>query len=417
MNIKKRLHTIIILFFVTIAGLNCNSTTTFHLTKNSSPVKTGLDIFTEKNLEIYKDKKIMLITNHSGRNSNLRQNLEILRDKGLRITTLCAPEHGINGSQQSYDKRIMIANKSKRIMIYNLHKLSIPQLRFIMKNHDIAIFDIQDMGMRCYTYITNLKRTIDAAQKLQTELIVLDRPNPAGFIGLQGFNLEKKHITRFVSVFPAPLFYNLTIGEAAYYYNQKTGSNVKLTVVKMEGYKSGMMFHKTGLPWIPPSPNLPTYESAIMYTITVLMEGINISLGRGTSKPFEYIGAPWIRGEEMAHDLNRIKIKGFRFRPVFFTPAFSNFSKRECSGVHIYYTGEKYDPLEASYKIMTYLLKKYPRYIRWVKKDRFYWIDALAGTDKIRKGLIEKTSYSIIRQKAKNSTREYRKIFSKYKFY
>ncbi len=414
---KNIINLIKICIIIGLTTLSCKSTEIYHLTDGVGPIKTGLDVFLEHNLNAYKDKKIMLITNHSGRNSHLEQNLKLLRSRGLQITTLCAPEHGINGSQQNYDERIMIKNKKKKITIYNLHKLSKAQLRFIIKNHHIVIFDIQDMGMRCYTYITNLKRTIDAAKGLKTELIVLDRPNPAGFLGLQGFNLEKKYVTRFVSVFPAPLFYNLTIGEAANFYNHKTGNRVNLTVIKMKGYKNGMMFHKTGLPWIPPSPNLPTYESAIMYTITVLMEGINISLGRGTSKPFEYIGAPWIKGEKMAADLNKMKIRGFRFRPVFFTPAINNFAQRECRGVHIYYTGEKFDPIKASYLIMSYLLKKYPGYIKWIKKDRFYWIDALAGTDIIRKGLMEKTSYSSIRQKSLKSTREYRKKYKRFKFY
>jgi uncharacterized protein YbbC (DUF1343 family) len=402
---------------VSLFVISSCQTVKYHLSEKRPAVETGLEIFLKDTYKDYRGKKIILITNHSGRNANLLQNISLLRSKGIIITTILAPEHGINGSQQNYDSRIMIPDYRRHLVIYNLHKLKRKQLKFLIKKHDAAVFDIQDMGMRCYTYISNLKNIINAMTGLPTELIVLDRPNPVAFLDVKGFNLDKKFKTRFVSNFPAPLFYNLTLGEAALYYNSITGSQTNVSVIKMRGYSGDMMYHKTGLPWIPPSPNLPNYESAIMYTITVLMEGITLSIGRGTSKPFEYIGAPWINGEKMAHDLNAMKLKSFRFRPVYFTPSFSYYRNRQCRGVHIYYTGGSFDPLEITYAIMSYLIKKYPRRIIWVKKDSFYWIDALAGTDKFRKRLLKRKPYSVIKKEIEKSTAVYKNLYRRYKLY
>lgn len=154
----------------------------------------------------------------------------------------------------------------------------------------------------------------------------------------------------------------------------------------MRGYYRGMLFHETMLPWVPPSPNLPTYESAIIYTTMVLLEGINISLGRGTTKPFEYLGAPWIEPVSFCRDLNRLGFRNLKFRPVYFKPTFSKYEEEICGGVQIFYTGDDFSPTEVAYRLITYLFKKYPE-VKWEKYRKWYDIDYLAGTDKFRRYL------------------------------
>lgn len=331
----------------------------------------------------YTGKPCMLVTNHSGIDRRLNTNIELLKAEGINIILIMAPEHGLYGYQNEYAEETSWRDQNSNLIIYNMHKLNISKFRELAKNIELVIFDIQDMGMRCYTYISNLKFVMDSLAGTDKELIVLDRPNPIGFLGTSGAFLEPGFTSRFVSAFPAPLIYNMTMGEAARYYKGEYAKDVKLTVYPLIGYKRKMLFHNTGMPWIPPSPNLPTYRSSIVYSAVVLMECINLSLGRGTPMPFEYIGAPWIDPVKFADDLNKMGMSAFRFRPVYFTPLMRRYSGKTCGGVHILYVGGKFDPTEVSYKIMQYLLKNYPE-TKWDIFKGKYEIDSMAGTDKFR---------------------------------
>jgi uncharacterized protein YbbC (DUF1343 family) len=380
---KLRLQ-IIAALTTAICAAGCASDINYHLRSGGPRARTGLENFISSGAAAYKGRKAALVTNHSGYDFYLRHNIELLREKGIAVSMVLSPEHGIYGFQNDIDYQYGWYDWGIKCAVYNLFSTNRYVLQYLFRSVDIVIFDIQDMGMRCFTYITNLKDVMDALEGMDRELIVLDRPDPVGFIGADGSFLEDRFATKWVSAFPATFLYNMTVGEAARYYRGEFRPKVKLTVVPMRGYSRNMTFHRSGLPWIPPSPNLPTYESAIVYTAIVLMEGINLSLGRGTTKPFEYIGAPWIEPVSFSKKLGDLKLKNFRFKPVYFKPTFSKYAGMVCGGVQIFYTGGNFSPTEAAYRIIGAIMKHYPSYVRWERYGPSYNIDSLAGTDKFR---------------------------------
>jgi len=334
-----------------------------------------------------------MVTNNSGYDYYLRRNIHLLKNKGIQVTMILEPEHGLYGYKNEIDYSYGWLDRHTGLPVYNLYGAARQQLRNLFTGVDLVIFDIQDMGMRCYTYITDLKVVMDALDGTNRELIILDRPNPTSFLGIDGADLNPRFATAYVSAFPAPFIYDMTIGEAARYYRGIRSMDLKLTVVPMKRYRRGMLFHETGLPWIPPSPNLPTYESAVVYSAVVLMEGINISLGRGTAKPFEYIGAPWIDPEEFCAEMDRIGLKQFRFKPVYFKPTSSKYAGCRCGGAQIFYLGGRFSPTETAYRMIAAIMKHYPHLASWVSHGGRYDIDALAGTDMFRRSIQSGTSW------------------------
>lgn len=385
-------------------------------TASSTRIYNGLERFIKTKAYRYKNKKAALITNHSGVNYELKQNISLLVAEGINITTVFAPEHGIYGHQEEYSKKTSKVEKTRNLKIFNMHNLSNDKFSSLLKKNNIVIFDIQDMGMRCYTYISNLKRTMDLLVNSEIELIVLDRPNPIAPFGVDGFHLNPKFKSKYISAFPAPFIYGLTLGEAALYYKGEFLDNLHLTVIPMKNYRKNLFFTETGQPWVPPSPNLPSFRSAIIYTGVVLMEGINLSIGRGTANPFEYIGAPWIEPISLSKALNKLDLKSFKFRPVYFTPKYSKYNNEKCGGVQIFYTGGLFSATEVSFKIINYLIKTYPE-CKWEKWKKVYNIDYLAGSDIFRKYIIQNKSYADLKKAIYFSRRKYNKRMRNYILY
>lgn len=370
---------------ISVSGCGGDS---YYLPTDSRTVETGLERFLRKDADTFEGKRIALVTNHSGVDFNLRHNISLLREKGITISFILVPEHGLYGYHDEYDTRLYRVDRVYDLILYNLHKLNQRRLKNLLSGTDGVLFDIQDMGMRCYTYISDLKMVMDAMKGTRIPLVVLDRPNPVGFLGVDGPYLDARYRSRHVGSFPAPLNYGLTLAEAAHYYSGEYNLDINLTTVKMKGYRRDMRFGETGFPWVPPSPNLPTYHSAILYTFLVYFEGVNVSLGRGTSKPFEYIGAPWIEPSRFTEMLQSLKLPGLRFRPVYFMPSESEYNGQVCGGAHIYFTGEAFSPVETAYRIIQALMEQYPR-ASWVRYRRWYTIDKIAGTNSLRKAIDE----------------------------
>jgi len=388
-----------ILTALTSLLLSCSSAEiTYHLNAEGERVYTGLEKFIEDYAERYRGKRAAVVTNHSGVNFRLRRNITLFREKGIELVAFFAPEHGIDGYQNVYDTRQYTESNQYNCIVYNLHHLSVHSLRHLLSIADIVIFDIQDMGMRCYTYISSLKMVIDALHRTDTEFIVLDRPNPIGFLGTDGPFLERPFVSRHISAFPSPFLYNMTIGEAARYYRGAYRKQVKLLVVPLENYCREQSYIRTMLPWVPPSPNLPTYESSVVYTAMVFLEGINVSVGRGTAKPFEYIGAPWIDPHALCDRLKNLKLRSFRFRPVYFKPTFSKYRWKKCGGVHLFYVGGRFSPTEMAYRMIAIIREMYPARFRWERYGRMYDIDYLAGTDTFRRALDTGRSFADFRK-------------------
>jgi uncharacterized protein YbbC (DUF1343 family) len=419
MFLKRKLSysfILLLLVFTHLSLTGCTSGGYYHLNRNSSRVKTGLEIFLEDYAHKYRGTKAILVTNHSGVDFSLRQNIGLLRAKGISPILVLAPEHGLYGYQNQFDENLYINEKKQNLLVYNLHKLSDNSLKLLLESAGLVLFDIQDMGMRCYTYISNLKHIMDTLKGTKTRLLVLDRPNPISFLGVDGPYLNSGFETKFVSAFPSPFIYDMTIGEAANFYRHEYAKDVLLKVIEMDDYDRDMLYNETGLPWVPPSPNLPTYESSIIYTAVVLMEGINISIGRGTAKPFEYIGAPWIEPDSFLQKLRSLGLKNFRFRPTYFKPTFSHYEGEKCGGVQIFYTGGKFSPTEFSYRVIRMLMKEYKTVI-WRKYKEWYSIDHLAGTDLFRKSIDKGLAYESFYKLIEKDIERYKKKRKKHLLY
>lgn len=387
--------------------LHCAAPVSYNLpSRNSRRVYSGLEVFIKEKAGRYAGKEAVLVTNHSGVDLELRRNIDLLREQRIRISLVLAPEHGLYGYENEYDRQLYHVPAGMNAVIYNMHNLEPHSLRRLLSSADVVIFDIQDMGMRCYTYISNLKEIMDAMRGTKTEFIVLDRPNPLGFLDVDGPYLETRHYSRFVSAFPSTFIYNMTMGEAARYYRGEFARDVRLTVVPLKNYRRDMLYNETMLPWIPPSPNLPTFKTSIIYASIVMLEGTNLSVGRGTTKPFEYFGAPWIEPDTFARGLSKLELPCFRFRPVYFSPTFSKYRGMRCGGVQIFYVGGAFSPTGVSYAIIGYIKKMYP-YFQWESYGGRYSVDFLAGTDAFRRFIDEGRSYEEFERKTDKKRKKF----------
>jgi len=287
-------------------------------------VKTGLDVLRQQNFEQFAGKRVGIICNHTACDKTGKHIVDLFHDSGqCQVTVIFSPEHGFRGLHA--DGRTINDEKDPKTgaMIFSLYgKINQPTME-MLKNVDVLIYDIQDVGARFYTYITTMSLAMESAAINGVPFVVIDRPNPIRGDITEGPVLDM-NFQSFVGSHPIPIRYGLTIGELAKWINGEIFSKndviVDLTVIKMDGWKRSLWYDQTDLPWISPSPNMTTLETATVYPGFCLLEGTNLSEGRGTDKPFLKFGAPWIDSRQYANDLNALKLKGIRFKPISFTP-------------------------------------------------------------------------------------------------
>ena len=312
-------------------------------TRNGT-VKNGIDVLAAHNFDILKQpegkKRIGLVTNQTGLDSDGHRTIDLLAQApGISLDAIFSPEHGVAGTVDTTD-----INNSKDsatgVPVYSVYGATDAARHppeDVMKNLDAIVFDVQDAGVRFYTYETTLGYFLEAAGKAGIELIVLDRPDPITGSFVQG-PVSDTGRESFTNYWTVPVRHGMTIGELAKMFNAERNLNAKLTVVPMEGWQRGDWFDSTGLSWVNPSPNLRSVTEAALYPGVALIEGTNISVGRGTDTPFELVGAPWIKSRELATYLNARAIAGVRFVPVTFTPSSAVYSGQQCQGVNILLT-------------------------------------------------------------------------------
>ncbi|MDF0478937.1 DUF1343 domain-containing protein [Vagococcus sp. PNs007] len=297
-------------------------------------VKNGVDRLNEFE-EIFRNKKIGLITNITGMTKSFISTVDALDDYG-DVKVLFAPEHGVRGDKQAgevlgsyYDSFY----KKDVISLYGDKKA--PSIEEI-KNLDLLVYDIQDIGTRYYTFIYTMYLSMKACENAGIKFIILDRPDIFGGEQVSG-NMINPQLFSFVGDLPLPNQYGMTVGELALFTRKELNITVDLQVIKMVGWYRGLAFSETDLPWIAPSPNIPTVETAKYYVGTCLFEGTNLSEGRGTTLPFEQVGAPWLDNDGLCKELNTIfKNECIHFQPVFFTPTFSKYKNQLCAGIKLY---------------------------------------------------------------------------------
>jgi uncharacterized protein YbbC (DUF1343 family) len=251
------------------------------------------------------------------------------------------------------------------------------------------VFDVQDVGARYYTFISTLLLTLEACARFGRRLVVLDRPNPLGGEAVEG-NVLEPAFTSFVGAHPLPVRHGMTVGELAMLFREERELKVELTVVRMRGWRRPAYFEETGLPWVLPSPNMPTVDTAFVYPGGCLVEGTNLSEGRGTTRPFELVGAPWLDPAPLATALERERIPGARFRPTFFRPTFHKHAGRLCGGVQVHVTDRRRFPAYLAYLLLIHHARRQdPARFAWRDPPYEYEhvrrpVDVLCGTDRVR---------------------------------
>jgi len=283
--------------------------------------------------------RIGLVTNHTGRDRAGQLTIDVLsKAPSVQLVALFSPEHGIRGlaDQKVSDSR----DEKTGLPIYSLYGESRRPKPEQLQSLDALVFDIQDIGTRFYTYISTLGYVMEEAAKMRLRVFVLDRPNPIGGVEIEGPLADEDKFS-FTAYYSLPVRYGLTIGELARFYNQERKLGCDLQVIQMEGWKRTMWFDATNLTWVNPSPNMRSLTAASLYPGIGLLETTNVSVGRGTERPFEIVGAPWIDGQRLADYLNRRSLKGVRFVAMRFTPTASVFQGEECGGVNIIITDRR----------------------------------------------------------------------------
>ncbi len=300
-----------------------------------SRVMTGIDNIPcwMKELE---GMSVGLITNPTGVNHGLESTVDILKQK-VNLVRLFSPEHGVRGNIEAGETVDYYLDERTNLPVFSLYGKNKKPLKEMFEGLDILAIDLQDVGSRLYTYLYTMSYCMQGCAQYGVTFLVFDRPNPLGGRKVEG-NLIKSGFTSFVGLHPIPYRYGLTIGELAVVFQQEFGIDCDLKVIPMVGWKREMYYEDTGLMWIMPSPNMPTVDTAVVYNTTCMLEGTNISEGRGTTKPFELIGAPWLKAEELADRMNQKSLTGVMFRPVYFTPSFSKHAQTLCKGVQLHIT-------------------------------------------------------------------------------
>ncbi len=296
-------------------------------------VTPGLDVLAAQGFAPLVGKKIGVITNHTGRSLTGRSTLDMLRQApGVSVRAIFSPEHGLGGN---LDETIASGrDPATGLPVYSLYGEVKRPTAAMLQGLDALVYDIQDVGVRFYTYITTMAYALEAAAAHGLEFFVLDRPNPLTAAVVQGPVLEPG-LKSFVGYFPMPVRYGMTVGELAQLFNAANRLGARLLVVKMQGYQRHLWFDETGLTWLPPSPNLRTMTQTILYPGVAMVESANVSVGRGTNSPFEVVGAPYIKGQRLASYLNDRQIPGVTFAPVSFTPTNNRFRGQRCEGVRL----------------------------------------------------------------------------------
>lgn len=363
--------------------------------KKKRKVETGLDKLVKEDFRIIRGQKIGIVANQTSVTCNLTHIIDEAKKRGrCQVEIVFSPEHGFTGEKPEAHKiKGKYYNDEYDIEIFSLYGETYQPPKEILEELDALIFDLQDIGVRWYTYISTLYYCIKACSEAQKPIYILDRPNPLNGEIIEG-PILKPEFKSFVGIAEIPVRYGMTIGELALLLNDKYALNAKLQVISMENWKRDYWFEDTNLIWIPTSPNIPTPETAIIYVGTALIEGTNISEGRGTSNPFKVIGAPWIKARKLAEELNRQSLSGVKFRPTYFIPYTSKHKNQVCGGIQVHITDkEDLRPFEIGIHILSTIKKMYPDKFEWIKhvrnEEEKYFIDLLAGTDKLRKMIDE----------------------------
>ncbi|PLT28837.1 exo-beta-N-acetylmuramidase NamZ family protein [Peribacillus deserti] len=411
--------TLLLMFSVFTAAIADNDHK-YDKNKKHSKFRLGVDVLLQDKISLLKGKRVGLITNPTGVDQQVNSIVDLLSNhKDVNLTALYGPEHGVRGSAQAGQYVEYYTDPKTGLPVYSLYGKTKKPTPEMLENVDVLLFDIQDVGTRFYTYIYTMALAMEAAKENNKEIIVLDRPNPLGGEKVEGPVLEDKY-SSFVGEYEIPVRHGMTVGELALLFNKEFNIGADLTVVKMEGWKRDMYYDNTPLEWVLPSPNMPTLETAVVYPGAALIEGTNVSEGRGTTKPFELIGAPFINGDDLAAKLNSLDMPGVQFRSASFIPTFSKHVNVLSHGVQIHVTNrEYYQPFETGLQIVKAIHDMYPGQFafRTPASNGISFFDNLVGNGSIRQGIEEGKTVEQMKAEWQNGLDDFKKVRKNYLLY
>ena len=388
-------------------------------------VVTGLDIISKKLPKEFKGKRIGVLCHAPSITSDFRHITQIIYESGeCQLSAIFGPQHGIFGETQDN----MIEWDSNKHPYYNVpifslygeHRKPSPKM---LGTIDILLIDLQDIGARLYTYIWTIKLCIEACRDANIPIWLIDRPNPVGGLKIDGPVLKEEFFT-FVGGATIPLCHGMTIGEMALWVKEKYFPSAELHIIRMEGWRHDMFYDQTGLPWVLPSPNMPTLQTAIVYPGTVLIEALNLSEARGTTTPFELFGAPFIKTMELKANLDARSIEGCAFRIHNYIPTFHKFVNQTCGGIQIHVTDrKKYSPVATALEIFDAIMETSPEGSLQFKlppyeyEEKLMPFDILSGDTGMRETLINRGSLKAEKERWAEEILVFEKEFKKMALY
>ena len=349
----------------------------------------GVEALIDSSVGSVVDGRIGLITNPSGVTAELTPTIDLLHNnERFNLDVLFAPQHGLRGNRQESLNGGQSLDEQTGLPVRTISDRSLQQLRKSLEDIDTLIYDMQDIGCRYYSYLGTLALALHETESSGTKLVVLDRPNPIAPLEPEG-NIVPPFGSQSLEKFDLPIVHGMTVGEIAHYFNEEFEIGGDVEVIELDDWNREMWFDETELPWVLPSPNMPTLQTAILYPGTCFFEGTNLSEGRGTTKPFELVGAPWIDADEWASVLNSYDVPGVAFRPAYFTPMFSKHERKDIEGVQVHILDrDSVDPVTLGIAMLVSTFGSHDE-AAWIPYNDGYFIDQLAGGSYLRKTINE----------------------------
>jgi uncharacterized protein YbbC (DUF1343 family) len=387
------------------------------------PVESGLEVLVRRRRGLLRGQRVALVTHQASIDSRYEHAVALLRElPGVKVRTLLAPEHGLWGAPQDHIWIDGTRDPVTRLPVWSLYGARREPTAAMLRGIDTVVVDLQDVGSRYYTFIWTMALVMRACAQRGVHVVVLDRPNPLGGAIVEG-NVADPAFASFVGLYPLAIRHGLTIGEIAGYLNERHDIGCRLTVVPMRGWRRRMLWEDTGLPWVPPSPNMPTLDTARVYPGGCLIEGTNLSEGRGTTRPFEWVGAPYLDAHRYAAALERERLPGVRFRPARFQPTFHKWAGRLCDGVQIHVTdAARFKPFLTGLAEIAVARRLAPRGFEWRRppyefEKRRMPIDILCGTDMIRRAIERGTPLPAIERAWQRDLERWKRLRARYLLY
>ena len=350
---------------------------------SAPPVRPGIETFLADVPRELRGKRVALITNHTGIDRSRTSDIDLIaKHKQLKLVALLAPEHGIRGTVEAGEKIVDETDPKTGVPVYSLYlsedRGPTPEM---LKNVDVMVYDLQEVGGRTWTYVSTMALSMQAAARKGIPFVVLDRPNPIGGEIIEGALLDPK-FKSFVGMYPIPARHGMTVGELATLFNRKYGIGANLFVARVANWRRSQWFDETGLPWVNPSPNLRSLAALTSYPGSVYFEGTNLTEGRGTDRPFEQIGAPWLNAREVARVMNERRLPGIRFEAIMMSvaPTAAKHKGQSIPAIRFVITDRRaYRPVRTSLLLIDEIRRRHPRDFAWTAT-----IDRLTGSDKVR---------------------------------